>query len=306
MLANFFEKTKPLNIIVLGLFFFSFSFTYFLTNKTTDYPIITCFFRTGIHAIFLLFSTIIFIKNGVSNNNLHNSFFIICFYGMFANALEETHLLYVSALFLWITQKIATLNNTESAKLTLFDIGILSGVSFLIYDWAILIMLFVYLSLIITQKVNLENILSPLLGLLVPLFLTFTYFFFIENVDAFYSFFDFAYNFDFSHYNSAHLQLSFYVLLFLTIVGIVVTTPKVISISDSYRLQYLLTILLLGISSVIISLKTEKNGNELLLTFAPLSIIMGRFVQSIPKKRFKELFVIAVFAFSLFQLLRTA
>lgn len=297
MLANFFDKTKPFNSIVLGLVFLTLFFNHAYTLKPTEfidfYWIKTIgFFLTNL--FFLILSTSIFIKNRVSNDNLHNTFVIILLYCLFPNAFGPSNMLFVSILFLLIYKNLAQLKTKGNKQLALFDAGIFTGISFLLVDWSIFFLGFIFIGIFIAQKINLKNIISPIIGFVAPIFLFFTYCFVTDKTFLFFQKFEFNYALNYEPYSSSFIQIPLIVLVSILILSVLSVLPKVLSISGPYRHQYILIMSMLLIGSISITFTTLKNGSELLLIFIPASILIGRFLKMITNIVLKEIFLTAL------------
>ena len=46
---------------------------------------------------------------------------------------------------------------------------------------------------------------------------------------------------------------------------------------------------MLGIGSLLIFVSPQKNGSEFLYVFMPIAVVLGKFIQILPKKRWKEI-----------------
>lgn len=294
MLANFFDKTKPINNIVLVIVFFSFFTIYIFHQEQAYFTEFSRLYRLGYlftSGIFLFICALVFMKNGVSNGNLHNSFIMILLYGMFPSAFDINISLAIALLFLFIYRSISQLNSGENAQLLLFNSGILTGISVLIYDWSIFILVFIYMGLFFSKKINLRNLISPILGFSSPLLLFFTYSFFVDHVDLFFHKFSFVNTLNFSFYQNSFIKTPLLIISLITSISIFVILPKIISINNAYRFQFQLIIIMLIIDILLVTMTTEKNGSELLYLFTPVSIILGKFLAKIQKQNIKEIFI---------------
>lgn len=303
MLANFFEKTKPINSIVLGLLFITYFSThsYTLQSSSLDHIhwgiTLSSFF---LNSIFLLFSTLFFIKNGVSNDNLHNTFIIILLYGMFPQAFMSIKLIVVSILFLLIYKNLAQLNSKGKSQLSVFDTGVFTGISFLLYNWSIFFLVFIFATMLITQKASFKNIIGVVFGFLSPLIIFFTYAYIIDNTAIFTQKFDLIPNLNYEFYSQLSVKIPILLISIFTIISCLLVLPRVMSVSGPYRYQYILALLMLLIAIVSLSLKESKDGSEFLLTFVPIGIIIGRFLKSITHRVTKELLFIGFTICSLY------
>jgi hypothetical protein len=309
MLANFFDKTKPFNSIVLGLVFLVFFFTHaFLlqTIEITDFSWLKTDAYFFIHVLFLIVSSYVFIKNIVSNGNLHNTFIIILLYCMFPSAFDASNMLFVSILFLLIYKNLAQLKTKGMKQLSLFDSGIFAGISFLLFDWSILFLGFIFIGMFLAQKVYLKNIIQIILGFLIPAFLFSTYCFVTDNTPLFFEKLDFNYSINYESYTQSNIYFSLIVLLGILILSLFSVLQKILSTSGPSRFQYTLAILMLFTGSFAISMETTKDGSEILLIFIPAAILIGRFLKMISSLVVKEVFLITLTIFSVVILIQNS
>ena len=296
MLANFFDKTKPINSIVLSVLFFLLFTSHFFLSEThhTDYnhwgPALLALV---LNFTFIFLSSYYFIKNKVSNENLHNTFIMILLYGLFPSAFLEINLILVSILYLLIYKNLAQLKIKERKSSALFDAGIYSGISFLLFPGSIVFLVFIFTSIILAKKIKLKNILGPILGFTATQTLFFSYCFITNNTELFLerTSFETVLNFDTYFKNSLLAPL----IIFCSILGlsILATFTRVISISSPFRSQYGLAISMIFFGALSILMSSDKTGAELLLIFVPSSIIIGRFLKTISNRLTKDLFLIA-------------
>ena len=157
MLANFFDKTKPINGILLAGLFFSFYFTYRFRHTATIFADISAL-GTIEHLIsnmlFLLLCGLVFAKNGLTNDNLYSSFLMILLYGMFPSTFQVDKTLIITFLFLLVYRKISGLKEQGAILLALFDSGLYVGISFLFFNWSVLIFLFIYTTLFLSKRIS--------------------------------------------------------------------------------------------------------------------------------------------------------
>ena len=302
MLANFFDKTKPINSILLAGLFFSFYFTYRFRHTATIFADISAL-ETIEHLIsnmlFLLLCGLVFAKNGLTNDNLYSSFLMILLYGMFPSTFQVDKTLIITFLFLLVYRKISSLKEQGNILLALFDSGLYVGVSFLFFNWSVLIFLFIYTTLFLSKRISPRTLMAPFVGGFVPLFLFFTYCFVSDTLPTFYGIFEFDYNFDFSLYSALHYNIPLLLVAGITVISIIAVLPKVIGVSNSYRFQYTTVLNMLLIGTAMICVTSLKKGSELLFVFIPISILIGRFINDISKKMLKELILIGLTVLSI-------
>ena len=309
MLANFFDKTKPINSIVLSILFLAYFITSLLLHKNLETPYNYWIFSSGsllLNFSFIFLNSFYFIKNGVSNENLHNTFVLILLYGLLPNTFTDIKFTSISILFLLIYKNLAQLKTKGRKQAALFDAGIYTGIAFLVFEWAILFLPFIIVSLTLAQKLSLKNILSPVLGFLTPLLLFFTYYFITDNTDVFLAKTEFISNLNFSSYGDNTIQLPLIIYTGIIAISILSVLPNAISISGPYRYQYSLAIVMLIFGAITILLSPQKNGAELLIIFTPTSIIIGRFFKVVTNQKIKDALLFILSFCSLFFLIKNA
>ena len=297
MLANFFDKTKPFNSIILGLIFSAFSFMHVYLAEPSEFTLFY-WLKTNlyffINLFFVIFATYVFIKNRVSNNNLHNTFILILLYCLFPKVFDANYMSLVSFLFLLIYKKLAKLNIKGNKQLSLFDSGIFTGISFLLFDWSILFLVFIFIGIVLAKKANVKNIISILFGCLVPIFLFFAYCFLTDDTPLFIEKFEFYFSFNYDSYVRSNMKTPLITLISVLIMSFLSILPKLASTNGPYRYQFVLAITMLFVGAVATSLETTKEGSEILMIFIPASIIIGRFIKMITNLVLKELFLITL------------
>lgn len=304
MLANFFEKTKPINSIVVGLVFclFYFMSSFFLeTSVFTDGRIALglAFFVSNF--AFLLLSGVVIIGNKISNNNLFAPFFMVLMYALFPKALVYNETIYILLLFVLLYRRFSSLSNNINSIGKLLDSGLFIGVMFLFFNWTILYLVLVYVALFLFREVTIRKLIIPIVGVIVPVLFYYTYCLIIEDVSTFYKLFEFNFiDFDEQFYEDNLFQVI--TLLVLVFLSILFKLPKMLSVSTVEKQHYTITLFSLIIGVLLFNLSSNKNGSEVLYAFIPISIVIGQFMDVISKKWLKELVFISFIILSLIKL----
>jgi hypothetical protein len=304
MLANFFEKTKPINSIVVGLVFCLFYFmSSFLSEKSafTDGGVGLGFTFFISNFAFLLLSGVVIIGNKISNDNLFAPFFMVLMYALFPKALEYNDTIYVLLLFVLLYRRFSSLSNKTNSIGKLLDSGLFIGVMFLFFNWTILYLLLVYVALFLFREVTIRKLIIPIVGAIVPVLFYYTYCLIIEDFSTFYSLFEFNFiGFDEQFYEANLFQVV--TLLVLVFFSVLFKLPRMLSVSTIEKQHYTITLFSLIIGISLFNLSSNKNGSEVLYVFIPIAIIIGQFMDVITKKWLKELVFISFIILSLIKL----
>jgi len=297
MLANFFDKTKPINSLAIGVIFSLYYFVFFILQENPAFTVVSAFEIGGylfLNLLFLFLSGVVFIKNGMSNGNLYASFIMVLLYGMFPFVFQMDKTLFVLLFFVLFYQKISTLDENTNTISKLFDSGLYIGVSVLLFNWAILFFPLIFLALLLFKKINMRYLIVPIIGLLVPAFLFFAYCFLIDALQLFYQIFDFSISLEWVNYGTSLKQIPMLVIAIIGFISIIMVLPKIMAVSNRYRSQYTIALISLFIGVFLIGITPLKNGSELLYVFLPFALMIAGFVKIIEKKLMKELVLLGL------------
>lgn len=283
MIANFFNKTKPVNIInvvvLLFLFYFipiflgdSIEFSWsFLLNK------IVFFFWI---VLFLLIFKFIVEKNKLTKDNAYALLLVVLILGAFPEAIFTNYIVFSNLILLLGYRKIYSLRSGINTKTKIFDAAFWIGVATLIDSWSIFYILLIYVGIITYQKVSIKNLLIPIIGTVTPIFIYFTYEFYFDNLTGFYNKFNYNFNLDLSAYNSLKFLIPLLFLFTILIWATVTVTPKIVLISNNLKFSWNVLLNHLLISVVIIVFSSIKNGSELFYIIFPSAVIIANFLQN--------------------------
>ena len=302
MIANFFNKTKPIVhfIITIGLLVYFVSAN--LLFNLNEFSTLFLAERAGIFLgfiVMLLILNFIIQKNNLTQNNSYALLIVALLLGTFYETMFSNVLLFTNITLLLGFRKVYSLRSGTNTKQKIFDAGFWVGISALIDPWSIFYVALIYLAILIYQKMDVRNIFIPLIGIATPVFIFFTYCFYFDNLELFYGSWMFNPNLDFGNYNQFKYLMPIAFLLTLLIWSIVVLTPKIgtegINVKRSWRL--VLNHLLISVFIIISS--PVKNGSELFYMVFPLSIIVANFLKKSATKSFKNLILYFILAISI-------
>lgn len=293
MLANFLEESKPINFIIyLGLFF-----CFFFANLFSTFFVDTFTWIIALESIafILLWSVIFFFYNFVvSKNNLTYSHSYAFFLFVLASLLFITKLFEFKALTLLLIhllflRKIYSLRSPKRVLKKLFDCGFWLGILCILEPFSIVFYSLLLASTFLQQKITAHTLITPIIGFITPLTLHFTYLFWNDATEEFTQLFylDIREN-AFIFADSATIWI-FCTIILLTVFSILLKSPKVLSVNNSFRRSWLLLIINTLVAVVYAFVITEKNGSELVFLLLPTSIIIANGFEAIQNKLLKEI-----------------
>jgi hypothetical protein len=282
MIANFFNKSKPVIVfttIALLLMYYFISISQSYTEEFSIHLLLkrTIFFIWCL--LFLLIFKFIIDKNKLTEDNLYALFLVVIFLGTFSEALFSNYIIFSNVILLLSFRKIYSLRSGINTNIKLFDAAFWIGISTLIFSWSIFYLLLVYIGILMYQKVSLKNLLIPVIGVATPIFLYFTYNFYYDNLLNFYNKFNYEVNLDFEAYNSMKLLLPIVFLTVILLWSIIAVTTKIVSVSNSLKFSWNVLLGQLLISIVIVIVLPNKNGAEMFYLLFPIAIIITNFLQ---------------------------
>lgn len=295
MLTNFFSKTKPSTIIVILLLFLCYFFFAFFNN--TDG--LLNLKAAPLFLLTLALITFIDIKNNLSFDNTYTLLFFTILIIVFSNTLNIGISFYSNITLLLFLRKVYSLQSPKEIFKKLFDAGLWLGITFILEPFSILFVIFLYSAIIIHQKVNIQGILIPIFGFVVPVFLFFTYCFWVDNINSFYKLFYWYSTYDVSLYSDRIYLIAFSFISFLTIASLFLKTPKTLTVLNNFRRSWILVLINLITAIFLIVLINNKNGSELIYLCFPTAIIIANGMEIFEKKWYSDIIIIICILFPL-------
>ena len=294
MIANFFSKTKPINILAIITLLF---FIYVLSTAINFDGTLTAsfIFKRITYFLFLLiilFSVNFIIrKNNLVKDNSYTLLLYVVLIGMFPSSVLDFKLAIINFILLLSYRRIYSLRTQKDVKEKLFDSAFWIGIATLIYSWSIFLMILVFLAAYIFEKWTWRNAIIPIIGFLTPVLIYFAYLIAIDNGELINSLFMFDFALDFESYNSFKLLVPLAIVVSLMLWAIFPTTFKIIAVNNEFRSSWQLLITHFFLLVLIILPWPGKNGSELLFLFFPMAIIFTNYLQMVKEWWFKEVFL---------------
>ena len=304
MLANFFGKSKPINFIVLLLVFVcAFFLNTFQTFSTED---LTLLFMIKKIVFFLVSTLLLFGVNFVVSKNkltLGNSYallFCLLVISFFSTYLYDNQVIFEYFIHLLFLRKIYSLQTLKEVFKKLFDAGFWLGVMCLLNPFLIVFFLFIIIALIVHKLVRFQTVLISVIGFLIPVFLFFTYSFWIDALPLFTNKFLMYTTYDFSVYKEIRLLAPLLILSVFLLFAIFMKTGSTLSVSNRFRKNWVLLLIHLFISISYLFFTFNRDGSELLIAAFPVAVILANGFESIQRQLLKEIGLILFVVCALF------
>ena len=294
MITSIFNKSKPINFIIV----FIVTILAFLVARvgTVSYPITSAYvFKQltifGICLVTLIVFNFIITRNSLTKKNSYETLLFSFFLLMIVETTLNSNILLSNFFVLLGLRRIISLRSQKSIKNKIFDGALWIAVASLFYFWAILFFVVIILSLLLYTDNNLKHWLIPFLGVSTVFVIAVSISILVYN-DYFAIFKGTpVVNYDFSVYNSTRYLVAITVLLSFGIWSSIFYLQDIKKKKKASRASFKIIIIAAIIAFVVMLLAPVKKGSEFLFLFAPLSIIVANYIEIIPEKWFKEVFL---------------
>ncbi len=291
MLANFFEKTKPINSIVLFAMYCSLFFgMLFLRSdiKEEDGALVNGVWGFFLNMLLVFASGVLVMKYKLSKDNMYFLYILVLLYGFFPQSLLYGKSLLISLLFVLFFGRVVSLSNQGEDVSKLFDSGLIIGVCFLLNGWLSFFLLPIYAALLFFNKVTIQNFVVPIIGALTPVFLFFTYCYVSDTMLFFEEQISFHWNYEFDLYTTS-VKITFWILGALVTISLMSSASKVLSVSNKYQHYWLLMLMCLIIWIGIFLFTAVESNAEFVYLFFPVSLFLTHLIEDQSKRWMKEL-----------------
>ena len=283
MLANFFSKSKPVNFILIIVLFLIY---YVLDNFIYRSVAINLEILIAIPlflGMFFLYNFIIS-KNRLTKEDSYAFLLFVVGLGCLPQ-LNVAYIVLVKYILLFLFfRRIYSLRTLKSVYEKLFDSGLWLGVLFLISPEHVLYLFLLFAAVLLFIKITFRTIVIPILGFLTPVFLFFTYHFYVDTLADFYQLFDIKYTLDFNLYNASFYVVSLAAFGLITFISIVLRFGRIFSVSNWFKRSWILLLLHLLVAFGSLFLIEVKDGTELIAILIPSTILIANWIQSVERK----------------------
>ena len=296
MISSIFEKTKPINFIIVLVFLFLFYWTvqfYLLDYTFSDIEIVPSTLVLSI----LLFSVFVvdFIvkRNKLTGSSSFAILFFTLLFVVFPETLGDSKAVFTSFFLLLSMRRLLSIKSLKNIKLKIFDAGLWICISSIFYEWAILYLLLVFAAIYIYDPKNIRNWLVLLSVGFVFYMILYGVLVLLDETSFMKTHYDFAINYDaiFPIKWWSSLKLSLYALFNLVLA---LTTFIHLGKAGMGKVIVMRLIALSFIIGIVVNfLVTSENTNAIMITFFPSVIFIVNYLESIKKPKFLEIILIA-------------
>jgi hypothetical protein len=291
MISSIFGKTKPFNYVILLTFLFVFYgvavFLLFSIPYQQDILFEQIFSLAAL--MFLIFLINFVVKrNKITETNSFAILFFTLLIVLFPEVLLDNNGILCTFFLLLAIRKLLSIKSLKKIKLKIFDASIWIVVSSLFYDWALLYMLLVFITIYLYQPKNIRNWLIPFIGFLTVAFVSYGVLTLLNKQDFIQNHYVFSINItsDFMLEWKNSLKLLLYILASLIL--FILTFLK-LSKSGQGRINTMRLIAIFFFIGLMITLLESFNEvTPILITFFPTSVFLTIYIENIKRSKLKE------------------
>jgi uncharacterized membrane protein HdeD (DUF308 family) len=186
-------------------------------------------------------------------------------------------------------RKIYSLKSEKNTLQKLFDSGFWLGILFIQEPFSDVFGVLIYMAIFLRQKSVINTLIAPTIGFITPLIIYFTYCFWFDKSYLFTNLFYFD-TLDSFVFNSENTYYWIALVVFvLSMISIFLKSPKVFSVNNSFRKNWILLIINF-LSGVFFALFIpNKNDSELLFLIFPAAIIIANGLESVSSNFIKNI-----------------
>ncbi|WP_435413864.1 DUF6427 family protein [Polaribacter aestuariivivens] len=303
MLANFLSKSKPINFIVL-LVLFSCVFLYNLifVFAFEDFSLNVFLKSVGFLLVFLLiffFYNFVISKNNLTRDNTYAFFIFTLFLSLFITKIYAFKIIFLLLFYVLFLRKIYSLKSNKTVLQKLFDSGFWIAIMFFIEPFTIVFALLVYVAIFIHHKITIHTLFAPIIGFCAPLICYYAYFLWMDNTENFSNLFQLNSINEVYFYSENNFYWIIIVLLALTLIGLILKTPKALSVNNSFKRNWILVLINFFVAVGFSLFIPEKTGVEFLFVIFPASIIIANGFEMINNSLIKNIALYLLLIFTI-------
>lgn len=297
MISSIFGKTKPINYIIVLTFLFVFYFftVYSLFSKLYEHENLVEEIGTFATLLFSIFIINFIVKrNKITEPHSFTILFFTLLIVLFPEVLIDHNSVFCTFFLLLAIRRLVSIKSLKDIKLKLFDATLWVVISSLFYDWALLFMGLIFVTIYLYEPKNIRNWFVPIIGLLTVFIISLGISTLLNKQEFLINHYAFTINItlDFIYVWQNSLKLLFYTIATLTL--IVITFIK-LSNSGQGRINTMRLITVYFVLGLVVTLIKSSNViTPVLLTFFPASVFMSNYIETIKKPNIKEIVLIAL------------
>ncbi|MGX7667833.1 DUF6427 family protein [Flavobacterium pedocola] len=291
MIASLFNKSRPINYVLIGLMLVVFYFLYLSGDLSwTQHYYMTAqkVMLLAVLVVSMFLVRFITKRNGLSKDNSYAAFLFGIFLILFPTVLVNTNVILANFFLLLALRRLISMQSLITPKEKIFDASLWIFVASLFHFWCILFLILVFISIIFHVSGDYRNWIIPFIALFAVATVFLLAVLLIDHSLIGFVWHQIQLSFDFTYFENIFQNIA---LAFFSSVAVLFFSTQLISLSNrplnmqsSYK--KILFTFLLGVGIYVLS--ADKNNSFLMFTFFPLSVLGTNFLESQENNWVKE------------------
>ncbi len=283
MLTSFFGKSSPINYVLVGVFiligyvFGALSGSGFLI--TYNLALLNFLFLI-LFVLSMLLLDFIIRKNALTKQNNYTILFFACFMVMLPVVFFARDIFIANFFLLLALRRIMSLRSGTNTEKKILDASIYITIASFFVFYSFIIVIALVLAIFKTPNASYKHLLIPIIGFFAIFGInTAIQFLLYDSFDWFYNWHQ-TVSFQFGAYNKPAILIPVAVIGAFLIWTVIHRIQRLSQVPLKERPNYTLLTIVLGCTSLISILTPVKTGAELLFIFAPLSIMITNYMET--------------------------
>ncbi len=294
MISSFFNKTKPINYVVLSTFLVLLYGLYHFYGPSSNEDSTVSYFLETLTLVTLLAE--MFLINEIVRREKVTSFssyamlFFVLLLVVFPESLMDKKVVFCNFFLLLSLWRLLSVKSIKNVKHKIFDASFFIGVASLFVDWALAYLLLVFLVINLYDRKTFKNWVVPFIAIIALGILTFALLQLYDSV----SFLENHYLFPINFLNEDFTAFKMMKPIFYSVIILIVMTLAFLKQRQKGGGKLLVLRILFSafVLSTLVMFFNSKHLGTALLGFFPASIFMTNYLESFKQNRYKEVAIV--------------
>ncbi len=297
MISSVFGKTKPVNYIILLAFLFVLYWYVQLILFRIDFDTTSIVIQglvTGVLLFTVFLVNFIVRRNQINESNSYAILFYVLLFVVFPEVVTDNNAILCSFFMLLAARRLISIRTLKNVPQKIFDASLWIMISSFFYDWAILFMILVFLSIYFYAPKSIKNWLIPLVAFLTIGLIMGSWLVVTNRVDFLKEHYVFSISseINLTSYWLSQLKLNLYLAFVILAMLFAFINLSRFGHGRIISIRLITTFLIIAI--IITLIKTSEGFSPVVLTFFPTAAILARYIEVFKRKKLREILLIVL------------
>ena len=291
MISSFFNRAKPINLLLIALYvgFFYWMTQFCLYDTQWTVPAFFARFTGFVVLVFSIFLTNFIIrKNALCEGNSYAPLLFVAFLSLFPQIFRSGEIIMANLFVLLALRRMISIRSLIQIKQKIFDAALWICVAALFYEWALLFLLVVFASILVYRLGDYRNWLVPFVSAFVVVLLLFTYVIWFADLEWVKEVFPFSVNFYSIKTKTVGFILPVALIIFFSLLALAAFIANYKAKPSAIQSSLLLIIITLLAAAGVAAVSNNRESDEVVFAFFPASVLITNYLQLISRKWWKE------------------